>query len=430
MESLKMEHFLLFQVGTMTQLISRPILCLFFLLFLAACTKSEQVRVDSHPKSNNIERAAGTSSGGGGFADSEAKDALNIAKYAIAQIIENTSDEVFTNLPKGKGKDWLVNIIRSIEYRDVNESRYGRPLKFNYDKDKNIIYVTNYFILTFPAGRFQTKTNIEKMGIITNLIMDILHEVSHFYGIGLTELTDDNSDRWVELVMKQGLSEVYVCDNLKNAVISLHRASGIARANGDTFDKKIQHRHETAAQWSDALPTQIDESNFFPYENRSRYQQYVRLARQKYAEQIPNVYEESNYYHNNFLGEPLATLDVEPRIVEHSEAMKVEKKYSGSFTKLPLLRKFADHYSRTYGANDGVYVENEKFVIHKFVGDAPHGYDFIANYYYSYIVDGTPAFTREREMFCKYYLHKIKITPFQKDTKVTDKEMMELIKNP
>lgn len=180
------------------------------------------------PKLDVSTDMAGTSSGGGGFADGYAMDSLNIVKYSLSQIIENASDEVFINLPEGKRKDWIVNIIRNIEYRDVEVSRYGRPLKFDYNVEEEKIYATRYFSSTFPYGRFFTKPTIEKLGVLTEVYLDVLHELSHFYGVGVTEETDPNSEYWAIDFMQKGLDELYFCKSGATTT-AIHRNTGVAQ---------------------------------------------------------------------------------------------------------------------------------------------------------------------------------------------------------
>ena len=168
----------------------------------------------------------GTSSGGGGFADSYAMETLDLAKYALAQMIKNTSKEVFSKLPEGKRKTWIIRIIENISYEDVEKSRYDRPLKFNYDLKAEKIYATKYYSSTFPYGRFKTRTSIEKMRILNEVMLDILHELSHFYEIGNTEESDDISDKWASDFLRVGLNESYICQKGEDHV-SIHAPTGM-----------------------------------------------------------------------------------------------------------------------------------------------------------------------------------------------------------
>lgn len=169
----------------------------------------------------------GTSSGGGGFADGYAMETLDLAKYALAQMIKNTGEDVFSKFPKEKNKEWMVKIIENISYEDVEESRYDRPLKFNYDLKKERIYATKYFSSTFPYGRFKTRSSKEKLQVLNEVMLDILHELSHFYEIGNTEKTDDTSDEWAYDFLGKGLNEVYHCQKGKD-ITSIHAPSGMA----------------------------------------------------------------------------------------------------------------------------------------------------------------------------------------------------------
>jgi hypothetical protein len=141
-------------------------------------------------------------------------------------MIKNTSDEVFSKLPKEKGKEWIISMIEGVSYRDVEESRYDRPLKFNYDLENEQIYATKYFSSTFPYGRFKTRPDEEKARILNEVLLDILHELSHFYGIGNTEETDDISDEWANNFLKNGLNEILFCQK-ENDFLAIHAPSGM-----------------------------------------------------------------------------------------------------------------------------------------------------------------------------------------------------------
>lgn len=223
---------------------------------------------------NAVVASEGASSGGGGFSDTYATETLKLAKLALSQMIENTSDQAFLNLPKDKRKDWIVFTIRNIQIRDVEEYRYNRPLKFNYDLENDVIYATKYFVQTFPYGRFYTRPAVERVRILTEVYIDILHELSHFYGIGLTEASDLNSELWAINFMRRGIDELYSCSVLPDEKLK------------DGFEYKFKNFYIHA-------PTGVMQA--FHYENPLEY----AIADGSFL--LPYVtYYESNLESNNF----------------------------------------------------------------------------------------------------------------------------------
>jgi len=191
---------------------------IFFLLILfAACSEQPQSTILPHSVTDDVFgdegdfNLQGASSGGGLFNDTYASETLNLVKSSLAQIIKNTSEEAFTELPEGKRKEWMVDIIERIEIRDVLEYNYERPVRFHYDLDNEVIYATKYFVNTFPYGRFFTRGVKENSRILIEVYLDILHELSHFYGIGITEETDVHSEYWAIGFIKNGIDELYAC---------------------------------------------------------------------------------------------------------------------------------------------------------------------------------------------------------------------------
>ena len=63
----------------------------------------------------------------------------------------------------------------------------------------------------FPYGRFYTRDSREKLRILLEIFLDILHELSHFYEIGNTEKSDQNSEYWSIELLRRGLDEIYLC---------------------------------------------------------------------------------------------------------------------------------------------------------------------------------------------------------------------------
>lgn len=254
----------------------------------------------------------GASSGGGGFSDSYAKESLDLAKYSLAQLIEKTSDEVFENLPEGKRREWIVDVIRNIEYKNEEISRYGRLLKFDYDLSTGKIYATKTFSDTFPYGRFYTRTDKEKVRILIEVQLDILHELAHFYGIGLTEESDDNAEFWAMNFIMKGLNEVVGCELIEEPEpnfetryegLVLHKQTGLTR--GVLYAEDLQGEMEDGyfLQVSTYDEGESDQSVW-----EIMFIMYLENALEKYKDNFSSLYQafsgnngDSGSYYNPFI---------------------------------------------------------------------------------------------------------------------------------
>jgi len=165
---------------------------------------------------SSLPSSSGTSSSGGGFADEYALNTLRLAKASLSQMILNTNPALFSTFPEGKGQEWFADLILRVEHRAIDKddehgSRYNRPLKFNYDEESEVIFATNTFVSRFPYGRFITQNRAEQLRILTEVQLDILHEASHFLGIGRSEESDINSEYWSLVFMASLTNERFYC---------------------------------------------------------------------------------------------------------------------------------------------------------------------------------------------------------------------------
>ncbi len=292
-----------------------------FLFITIGCVKEHPRVEDSTP----LVTQEGTDTGGGGFADQSAIDALNLAKHALAQRIENLPSTAFSpykeengyqfGLPERKRKAWLLKLIRGVKVRRVFEERYNKPLKFNYDTTTQEVYATNYFVQNFSYGRFQNSLPVDKVRLLHEIFLDILHEISHFYEVGQSKETDYQSDQWALDFLTYGLDAFYKCQNEDDYVFMINKSTGLTFVRHDPLDpgttliiqKTPELSYTREVDSSDSsfslkvfhLPTNSHwktNTGLVTYNNYDMltedyamdiYQQYVVLASMKGGEDIP-----------------------------------------------------------------------------------------------------------------------------------------------
>lgn len=306
----------------------RTITVLFMSLFIISCTKKvkEIVEVPAVKDQAEPDKAMGTDTGGGGFADKDAINALNLAKHALAQRIENLPENSFApykiqdgfqfGLPEGKRKKWLSKIIRGIEIKRVHEERYNKPLKFNYDVAAEKVYATNYYLDAFVYSKFENLPTKEKMRIVHDLFIDILHEVSHFYGVGQSEETDPQSEQWARDFLYYGMDSFYKCISENDYIFMINKSTGKAFVRYDPLEPgttlifhktpELQYTKEVESDGSGwgmkvmHLPREDHwktNTNMIPYGDTPTasndyfvelYDQYVDLASEKGKHEVPS----------------------------------------------------------------------------------------------------------------------------------------------
>ena len=411
-------------------------------------------------------KTQGPGSGGGGFADAYAMETLNIAKYALAQIIENTSREVFSDLPEGKRRDWIVNIIRNIEYRDVEESRYERPLKFNYDLEKEEIYATKYYSIRFPYGRFHTRGSRESLRILIETFLDILHELSHFYEIGNTEKSDQNSDYWAMEVLSRGLDEIYMCyhededenedadtdtdtdadadaDTVRGAVSTaddgedtkylafIHIASGMVNVR-KAFNDPLEDFKQIVAEGSFLMPWTVydangDEQGIWG----TAYWNYVDLSAKYTKELLPTIYSSNKGYKKGILKSflnkmPYSPFDESSNNFEAFGQVKRTNDFYHMVDRSSTILHILDSTPQKYVKDTGELVIDRKTLSAKFtkkyevLTDENQNTDISA---YIERIGRMPEMSKipedqSYELKCEYHQPKINIIDYQGDMRL------------
>lgn len=132
------------------------------------------------------------------------------------------------------------------------------------------------FIETFDYGRLFTKPMDQQVSLLTELYLDILHELSHFYGIGVTEDTDKVSEAWAYEFMLGIGSEKYQCltkHNDKDFVIALNPASGFAYYGYSINEPKYYEEDSTPLL---SIPMFTDDNK--PFDTNRMLSQITRLS--------------------------------------------------------------------------------------------------------------------------------------------------------
>jgi hypothetical protein len=276
---------------------------------VTGCSAGEEKVIYVSDKKNPV--LNGTDTGGGGFSDQSAVDALNLAKHALAQRIENLPEEAFDSslyksniyhkfgFPPGKRKEWLIKTIRNLSIKRSFEERYNKPLKFNYDMNSETIYATNYFVQSFSYGRFQTAPPKEKVRLIHEMFLDILHEISHLYGVGLSEKEDTASDTWARDFLIYGLDAFYVCEN-SDYLIKINKSTGIAWAYYQPTPEIKEKQHiQNDEYWRSFSSMFLYNQYEYLNENYANdiYKQYIALASMGGKKDIPKYIREDIFPH-------------------------------------------------------------------------------------------------------------------------------------
>lgn len=117
----------------------KAIIKLVFLgLILSGCIEDEQELVPMSIRGNNLTNSS----------EAEPTAFLNLAKFSLAEIISNSSDDIYKNFPEDKNKAWLIETIKDINVKNVSQKRYEKEISFDYDSESKKIYATNSFITT------------------------------------------------------------------------------------------------------------------------------------------------------------------------------------------------------------------------------------------------------------------------------------------
>lgn len=279
--------------------------------FLVACG-------DSDKQNSNLTKDAGTaqfvnqlveeggvsSGGGGGFDDQYALETLNLAKAALSQIIFNSSDNLYESFPEGKRRLWLSNLIKETQFKNIEEFKYeGRPIKFNYNLETEELYATKFFVDRFPFGRMETRNDIDKARVMIELFLDLLHEASHFYGVGVSEKTNINSSAWAMHFVTHILSEQWICLEVdEDRLIQIHPNTGLYSSEYtglETLEEaviKVKTSGSSLALFGDS-PDQIETFNSNKYFVLNEV--YRSLARSLGQAYVPELYRYS-FYRENF----------------------------------------------------------------------------------------------------------------------------------
>ena len=206
----------------------------------------------------------GVVQGGGGYLDSHATPALLKIKDSLAEIIAASSDELYVNFPEGQGKEYLADLVRRLDFGNTVEDRIleetGHSIDliedtiknnnkveyiFRYRKadelySKDVIYATQYFVKAFPFGRVESMEHEDIKRIIYETFLDIMHEASHLYGIGIEnndENQDSNSEKFAsDFLFKSIAFDTFDC--LSEKTIS------------DSSDNKIRLRFHNPFGWA------------------------------------------------------------------------------------------------------------------------------------------------------------------------------------
>ncbi len=199
-------------------------------------------------------RGEGRSSGGGGsFSDEYAKQALTMAQKSLSHMLRTASPEIFENFPQDKDQNWLAGLLDKAELRKTDDSwRHGNPLKFNYDLETEKIWATLHYVQTFPYGRLWTREPKEQHRILLEVMLDLLHEASHFYGIGTSEEEDPLSDQWASGLLEALSKDILACATdlddrlIADSFLYIHRPSGL-------FLSKRGERSQSSTQLSESF---------------------------------------------------------------------------------------------------------------------------------------------------------------------------------
>lgn len=179
-------------------------LILFFMsIFLSSCSDDK-----------NIYDKQGTSSGGGGFAQSGTSQLLDFAKNHLADSIAIMPNSFFSEFPEEYNKLAISQIIRDLKFLPTERrQRNGQYLKLDYDKNKKSLIATYDFYVIYNVSSVESlffpEDKVTK--VVYEIQQDILHELSHLLGIGVTATTDSTS-RFFAISILQSIRElIYSC---------------------------------------------------------------------------------------------------------------------------------------------------------------------------------------------------------------------------
>ncbi len=190
-------------------------------LFASACSPSQN-RQNHGPTNAPKNQDDGSSSGGGSFGDESSLAILRWAADDLAMQIENSSPEIYKNLPAGWTKEKLAKIIRDVEptsknretYRVPDVSRYGQRLMFNYGKTPEgtpFITSTKLFMDAYSHFEVNSRPKHDFYATLEEVKLKLAHETAHLMGLGVSKETDMTEARKFAL----GLMKALDSDNIE-----------------------------------------------------------------------------------------------------------------------------------------------------------------------------------------------------------------------
>lgn len=159
----------------------------------------------------------GGATGGGGFGDRRALAILGSASQELAQLIRNSSPEIYQDLPEGWTQERLALVVSQVRLDgNLVAKRYDRELYFDYkppteDQEAQII-ATKMFKTAHASIEVDILSEWQLRPTIDQVHLDIMHEVAHLLGIGLSEEDDERAREWAAHFLYEVLAtDTIVC---------------------------------------------------------------------------------------------------------------------------------------------------------------------------------------------------------------------------
>jgi len=211
----------------------------------------------------------GNSGGGGGYVDENSTRILIMAAKGLGQMIRAASPDLFQKLPPGWDQKKLASIIENVRYfPNVNRSRDGRQLMFDYGKDKKgpyIVALKPFFeaYSSFPI-KFAKPQTINDM--MKDVRLKLIHETGHLIQVNGRGLDEVKAELFGMSVLNALASDMIVCQTSdvgswpgalipKDKTVKpsygfvIHRPTGVGVAN-------------TTASWEQSYSTGNESSRF------------------------------------------------------------------------------------------------------------------------------------------------------------------------
>lgn len=188
--------------------------------------------------------ANGGSSGGGGYVSENSAILLETTSGDLAKMIRRSTPEIWLDLPKGWTIERMAKTIETVRSSpDKVLKRDGKDLMFNYVDDGKGGYIEALqpFFHIYGSVPVKLQSHKQLRDIRTDLMLKMIHEVSHLWDLTEVEAEQFGHDKIVEMSL-----DLYSCESTKEFPADYVAANSVA----PPIERGITIRRSTGEAWN------------------------------------------------------------------------------------------------------------------------------------------------------------------------------------